>query len=407
MELKVSESSYSSSFFHVHENHINAAAETRQIQTLSVLVNRTDNLMSNEILAQIGAVKIDTQGFELEILKGLGNAFPSLAVLQVELSEVPCYVGAPLLAEVDRFIVEELGFRQIAISPSFRDDKTGIIQQYDAVYCREPSKPVPVRRQVQVDGVFSSIGRVLRRPDDQGKDWGQNWLQSCIASWHGFGAPVYSVSEIQNEIPNVTRVPTVAKPSIREVFQKIGEMCSGHSIVTNSDILLTPALKQRVAELEPDTLYIGNRLGVSINPRNPSDLKVENYYRFGFDFFIVPPSLVKRINSEDILPKFLRFGEPWWDYALPLVAMDIGIPVKNFRLDPPAALHLQHANSSNKWFEEQGMMLLEWYAKSEDEASKQLVILKRNARIICTNATYSRREKVLAFYDNVTQLLVC
>jgi FkbM family methyltransferase len=407
VDLKISENSYSSSFYEVHENHVNAAAETRQVETLSVLVNRTDNLMTPEILACVGAIKIDTQGFELEILKGLGEAFPALAVLQVELSDIPCYVGAPLHAEVDQFIVENLGFTQVAISPGFTDPHTGVIQQYDAVYCKTPRAAAGVQTPIKITGVFTSIGGPLKRPDETGRDWGLNWANSCLNTWQNFDAPVFNVSEVYRDIENVKRIATGKKPTVRELFRIIAANSLGHSIITNSDILLAPSLKERLSDLDPNALYIGNRLGVEIDPQNPAELKIGGYYRFGFDYFVVPPQLVKRINSDDAMPRFLRIGEPWWDYALPLIAIDMGVPIKNFRLEPPAALHLQHKNSSNKWFEEQGLMMLEWLAKKPGEAKGQLKILRSDAKTILADTTLSPRAKVLALYDKVTRTIGC
>jgi hypothetical protein len=55
-------------------------------------------------------LKIDVQGFELEVLKGATVLLPELDAVYVEASDVALYEGQALNAEIERFLVDS-GFR--------------------------------------------------------------------------------------------------------------------------------------------------------------------------------------------------------------------------------------------------------------------------------------------------------
>lgn len=62
-------------------------------------------------------LKIDTQGFDLEVLKGAINSLPRLAALQTEASVIPLYVGMPRYHQVIQFL-EDRGFIVSGIYPN-------------------------------------------------------------------------------------------------------------------------------------------------------------------------------------------------------------------------------------------------------------------------------------------------
>jgi hypothetical protein len=93
-------------------------------------------------MAGIEALKIDVQGFEDQVLEGYGPLLSGIRLLMVELSMVECYEGAPDLFSLDRRIVDEYGFRRISLEPTYYDDVTGVVQQYDGIYFR-PDLPPP------------------------------------------------------------------------------------------------------------------------------------------------------------------------------------------------------------------------------------------------------------------------
>jgi len=80
-------------------------------------------------------LKVDTQGYEMNVLRG-GEALVGRATgLQLELSTVELYSGQPLYREVIQW-VELRGFAVWAFIPGFRDPATGRMLQMDGLFFR-------------------------------------------------------------------------------------------------------------------------------------------------------------------------------------------------------------------------------------------------------------------------------
>lgn len=77
--------------------------------TLQVPIQRLDALIKSP-LARPSPLKIDVQGFELEVLKGATDRLPEIDVVYVEASEVELYQGQALTEEIRSFLADA-GFR--------------------------------------------------------------------------------------------------------------------------------------------------------------------------------------------------------------------------------------------------------------------------------------------------------
>ena len=80
-------------------------------------------------------VKIDTQGFEWQVLNGAPETRMRTRGIMVELSLIPLYSGQRLWRDVvDRLELD--GFALWAIQPGFVDPRNGRTLQVDAVFFR-------------------------------------------------------------------------------------------------------------------------------------------------------------------------------------------------------------------------------------------------------------------------------
>jgi FkbM family methyltransferase len=85
-------------------------------------------------------LKIDTQGFEPQVLAGAGALMARLCGLQLEMSLVPCYEGeVGFRAMLDR--LAEGGFEPYLFIPGYFERKLGRQLQLDGVFMRAPTAP--------------------------------------------------------------------------------------------------------------------------------------------------------------------------------------------------------------------------------------------------------------------------
>lgn len=85
--------------------------------------------------AQNIILKLDTQGYEDEVLRGAEGVLDRILAIQIELSLVPLYAGQRLYDEM-RTMVEALGFYLFAIFPGHVWEATGQTLQVDGCFVR-------------------------------------------------------------------------------------------------------------------------------------------------------------------------------------------------------------------------------------------------------------------------------
>jgi hypothetical protein len=83
-------------------------------------------------------IKLDVQGYELEVLKGAENALKTAEVILMELNLIPIYKDAPLIDETVTFMADR-GFRLYDLGTFFRRPYDKALWQLDAVFVRAAS----------------------------------------------------------------------------------------------------------------------------------------------------------------------------------------------------------------------------------------------------------------------------
>ena len=81
------------------------------------------------------ALKIDTQGYEAEVLAGAVGILPRVKLLFTELSLAPLYTGAPTFDEMYSR-VRELGYRCVGLSHEFSDPSSGEMLRVNGTFVR-------------------------------------------------------------------------------------------------------------------------------------------------------------------------------------------------------------------------------------------------------------------------------
>lgn len=124
----------SSSFKQVLDTLTSVHPTSVTIATEFVQVRRLDRLAA-ERKWQNAVVKIDTQGFEQEVLEGCGDWLEEILGIQLELSIVQLYSGTFTWQETIECLTQR-GFQLAAVEPGFADSRTGRMLQFDAVLLR-------------------------------------------------------------------------------------------------------------------------------------------------------------------------------------------------------------------------------------------------------------------------------
>jgi FkbM family methyltransferase len=136
-EINISGNSYSSSLLPMLDLHRDAAPQSEylgkepcQVVTLDSYIERTFSDPTT-----LFAAKIDTQGYEAEVLAGLKRHHDRVKVILCEMSVAPLYAHGPSMRELCHLLAE-LNYRCVALSPEFEDPRTGELLQTNGVFVK-------------------------------------------------------------------------------------------------------------------------------------------------------------------------------------------------------------------------------------------------------------------------------
>jgi FkbM family methyltransferase len=114
----------------------------------AIALNATplDDVVDREHLDSPDFLKLDTQGSELDILRGASRTLAQTSLVEVEVEFYPMYDGQPLFAEVDSFL-RSAGFELLYLNRVFGQRRNiykglsrGQLLFGDALYGRSPSQ---------------------------------------------------------------------------------------------------------------------------------------------------------------------------------------------------------------------------------------------------------------------------
>ncbi len=136
--INVAANSQSSSFLPMLEAHRQAAPESVYQRQEQVTVRRLDSVLQDHCSPSDRMfLKIDTQGFERQVLEGAGNALAQAPLMQLECSLVALYEGSDTIEELIG-LARSLGYDPIDIQPTFHHKDSGHLMQADMLFVRRP-----------------------------------------------------------------------------------------------------------------------------------------------------------------------------------------------------------------------------------------------------------------------------
>ncbi len=136
IRINIAGNSVSSSILPMLDAHSCASAGSAYVASETTPIRTLDSVALEYMTETTKLfVKIDTQGFEWQVLEGAQETLKQAHGLLIELSLLPLYDGQRLWKEViDR--IESEGFLLWAIQPGFIDERDGRLLQIDAIFFR-------------------------------------------------------------------------------------------------------------------------------------------------------------------------------------------------------------------------------------------------------------------------------
>lgn len=135
--INVAGNSYSSSILDMLPNHLNSAPESRYINKQEIVIKKLDSIYSSFCSIKNSVmVKIDTQGYEKNVLDGAAKSLKNIKIIQLEMSILPLYENEMLFIEMINYL-DKKGFQLSSLENGFADPYTGQLLQVDGIFTQK------------------------------------------------------------------------------------------------------------------------------------------------------------------------------------------------------------------------------------------------------------------------------
>jgi FkbM family methyltransferase len=137
VEINRSANSFSSSILPILSAHTDSSPDASYVARELVSVRRLDNMLDVWGVEPMCPVflKLDVQGYEDRVLAGIGEKWPQIAGIEIELTMTPLYADQ-VLHEKILADLKEHGFELYALWGGYFDRVSGRMFQYDALLMR-------------------------------------------------------------------------------------------------------------------------------------------------------------------------------------------------------------------------------------------------------------------------------
>jgi FkbM family methyltransferase len=133
-QINVAGNSTSSSLLGMLPAHEDAAPSSKYVSTEDIVVETVDRVLP-KLSHSDGSIwmKVDTQGFEGEVLKGCLESLEHINCIQLEMSLMPLYEGSETFETLLRWMLNH-DYQLVGLQPGFTDQRTGRLLQVDGIF---------------------------------------------------------------------------------------------------------------------------------------------------------------------------------------------------------------------------------------------------------------------------------
>jgi len=136
-KINVSKNSFSSSILDMSNSHFDSSPESIYVSSQKIKIKRLDRLEFLEKLTDKNLfLKIDTQGYEEQVINGSINIINRVKGIQIEMSLNELYKEQILFEELYKKIVN-LNFDLWDIRRGFSNPTSGRVLQFDAIFFKK------------------------------------------------------------------------------------------------------------------------------------------------------------------------------------------------------------------------------------------------------------------------------
>lgn len=137
--INIANNSYSSSILEMLPSHVESAPDSKYIDKEEIEIKRLDNVFSSFCRNDYSVMlKIDTQGYEKNVIDGATNILNRISLIQLEMSIIPLYSEEMLFTEMINHL-DKIGFQLVSLEDGFSDASTGQLLQVDGLFVNKQS----------------------------------------------------------------------------------------------------------------------------------------------------------------------------------------------------------------------------------------------------------------------------
>ena len=134
--INVSQNSFSSSILDMTNTHIKSAPASQYVDKQEIEIKQLDTVFEKVCGGKKGIMlKVDTQGFEKNVIDGAKASLANIEVIQLEMSILPLYQGELLFIEMIKHL-GDIGFKVVSLEDGFWDEETGQQLQVDGLFAK-------------------------------------------------------------------------------------------------------------------------------------------------------------------------------------------------------------------------------------------------------------------------------
>lgn len=136
IQINVAGNSFSSSILNMLPAHEKSAPGSSYVTTEEIEISSMDSVFQSFFRPGDSVMlKIDTQGYERQVLNGAKDSLKYVTIIQLEMSMVPLYENEMLFMDMVKYL-EILGYSLYSLENGFSDDFTGQLLQVDGIFAR-------------------------------------------------------------------------------------------------------------------------------------------------------------------------------------------------------------------------------------------------------------------------------